>query len=407
MKNLAHIWKEEKTEADGSITITAIIEDSKQSKTSLWYRVAAEHSSKITKSWNPLVVGTIFWGMKKGADLHFHGEVSPSLLRNLEQLQIIWSCWRPQSFKKINVIADKEIEQQGADDSAGDIMAFSGGVDACFTTFRHATNRCGRLNRNLKAGLMIHGVDIPLQQKEVFERASKNSEAILESLGLELITMATNFKALSLGQDAFAGMTGSCLMLFQGTYKAGLISSTEPYQSLVIPWGTNPLTDHLVSSDAFEIIHDSADFTRTEKMAMLAEWPEAVSRLRVCWYGPQNQKNFDRLNCGRCEKCVRTILNLRVVGVPLPESFEQDVSDAHISSLRNLDQTQANEFQSILLEAEKAGISDSWVNALKFCLWRNRVEARLKLFWYPIKNTIYNLLPGLKKQKQKVSIWKP
>ncbi|MGB3514473.1 MAG: hypothetical protein WBA93_35725 [Microcoleaceae cyanobacterium] len=407
MKNQAHIWKEEKTEADGSITIAAIIEDSKQSKTSVWYRVPAEHSSKITKSWDPLVVGTIFWGMKKGADLHFHGEVSPSLLRNLEKLQIIWSCWAPKSFKTIDVIADQEIEQQGADDSAGDIMAFSGGVDACFTAFRHATNRCGRLNRNLKAGLMIHGVEIPLKQKEVFERAYKNSEAILDSLGVELITMATNFKALSLGPDAFAGMAGSCLMLFQGTYKAGLISSSEPYQALVTPWGTHPLTDPLVSSDAFEIIHDSADFTRTQKIAMLGNWPEALSRLRVCWYGPQNQSNFEGLNCGRCEKCVRTILNLRVVGLPLPESFDQDISDAHISSLRHLDPTQTNEFQQILIEAEKAGISDSWVNALKLCLWRNRLEAKLRTLWYPIKNTIYNLLPGLKKQKQKTSIWKP
>ena len=63
-------------------------------------------------------------------------------------------------------------------------------------------------------------------------------------------------------------------MLFQGIYRAGLFASSEPYQALVSPWGAHPLTDRLLSSNSFEIIHDGADFTRTQKTAQLCEWPE-------------------------------------------------------------------------------------------------------------------------------------
>lgn len=46
-----------------------------------------------------------------------------------------------------------------------------------------------------------------------------------------------------------------------------------------------------------------------EKLRGLIDHPEALSRLRVCW---ENQANY---NCGLCEKCVRTMLGLRALGI--------------------------------------------------------------------------------------------
>jgi hypothetical protein len=42
----------------------------------------------------------------------------------------------------------------------------------------------------------------------------------------------------------------------------------------------------------------------------LASWPTALAALRVCPAGPRNGGN-----CGRCEKCLRTRLELLAVGV--------------------------------------------------------------------------------------------
>jgi hypothetical protein len=51
------------------------------------------------------------------------------------------------------------------------------------------------------------------------------------------------------------------------------------------------------------------------KLHVLVQYPEVLSRLRVCW---ENEGNY---NCGLCEKCVRTMLGLRALGVDRCAAF--------------------------------------------------------------------------------------
>lgn len=104
-------------------------------------------------------------------------------------------------------------------------------------------------------------------------------------------------------------------MLLQNEHTDGLIASSEPYSSLLLPWGSNPITDRLMSSDSFSIVHDAAAVTRNQKVRAISTWKEATRSIRVCWQG----EHMDR-NCGRCEKCIRTILNFRVMGLGLKVS---------------------------------------------------------------------------------------
>jgi len=260
------------------------------------------------------------------------------------------------------------------------IAAFSGGVDSCFTLFRHLTGQCGRLQRPLKAGLMVHGFDIPLDQPQVFERAAQRSQKMLASLGVALIPMATNFRELKQNwEDAHGIGLVSCLMLLQGGYGVGLVPSTEPYQAL-IPWGSNPVTDHLLSSRTFKVVHDGAAFTRIEKVEQLGQWQEALTRLRVCWQGQEKDRN-----CGRCEKCIRTILNFRVVGLGLPPCFENDIRDEDILRLRGLNELQISELEQIYRVALARSISGSWVEALHKCIQRNRRQVALNQLKHWVK----------------------
>ena len=54
-----------------------------------------------------------------------------------------------------------------------------------------------------------------------------------------------------------------------------------------------------------------------DKLRVIIQYPEAFSRLRVCW---QNTGNY---NCGVCEKCVRTMLALRALGVDRCAMFSE------------------------------------------------------------------------------------
>ena len=68
--------------------------------------------------------------------------------------------------------------------------------------------------------------------------------------------------------------------------------------------------DGLFSSQRIAVIHDGARHARFQKVRELASWPTALAALRVC---PSNPGNG--LNCGVCEKCLRTRLELFAAGV--------------------------------------------------------------------------------------------
>lgn len=388
-----HVWIEQPQQSAGQLTLSAVIELPGKRREVLWYRVPLEYEPMLTKGHDPFVLGTLFTAMREASDLVIHGEVSPSLLRNLEEFQAAWACWKPDQYTKIEIRAEQEREQPLAGGTPLAISAFSGGVDGCFTVWRHRTGHRRRGQRELEAGLLVHGFDIPLEQTEVFDRAAANAQRMLESLGVKLLRMATNFKQLKQDwEDVFGIGIASCLMFFQGRYAEGLIGSSEPYSSLVLPWGSNPVTDGLLSSLTFGVVHDGAAYTRTDKVREICAWPEALRDLRVCWQGGR----LDR-NCGRCEKCIRTVLNFWAIGQPRPACMPYDVTDRQIKAITGLNAPQAGELEQILEVAHSAGVRDSWVEVLAKTVWRNRralkrgvtpwlrIKWRLKRMLRPVK----------------------
>ncbi|MGH7844652.1 MAG: O-methyltransferase, partial [Candidatus Binatia bacterium] len=327
---------------------------------------------------------------REQTDLTIHGEVSPSLLRNLEEFQVAWNCWLPEQYARIEITADCEREEPEINLPNDAVAAFSGGVDSAFTIFRHRKGLCGRLRRDVRAAIMIQGFDIPLNQAYMFQRALNRSERILASLGVELIPVSTNLRELGLNWGhSFGAAMAACLTLFKGGYRAGLLGSSEPYCSLVLPWGSNPVTDSLLSSDSFQIIHDGAGFTRTDKVRMIANWSEAMLFLRVCWEG----ERLDR-NCGQCEKCIRTMLNFRVNSISLPQSFERDVSDREIREVSGLNRPQLAELRQILAAAKRASVRESWVAALDRCIKRNDRRLGLEaIFERPALRKFHRVVP--------------
>jgi len=364
-----HIWQEEIVENQGHITLGVTIESPDQNPRNLWYRIPAHHRPLLTSTCDPFVVATLLFAMNQGTDLMVHGEVSPSLLKNLEEFQIAWSSWKPHQYKMIQIEAETEREQDLSIETEQAISAFSGGVDSCFTAFRHHRGNCGRQKQNLKAGLMVHGFDIPVEQEEIFTRAAQRSQIILSSLGMDLIPMATNFrKVIKLNwEDVFGTAISSCLHLVKRGYTMGLIPGSYPYRNITLPYGSNPLTDPLLSSQSLTIVHDGAKLARLEKIQQILEWDEALANLRVCWQGEQKDRN-----CCRCEKCIRNILNFRALGYGLPSCFEEDVTNGQIMNLK-LRGGGLDAIEGLLEQIKINQISGDWVKVLKITFFKNKI----------------------------------
>ena len=153
----------------------------------------------------------------------------------------------------------------------------------------------------------------------------------------------------------------ACLHLLGRGYATGLIASSHVYETLRFPWGSNPVTDPMLGSASFSIVHDGCDLTRCEKAEVIADWDTAQRHLRVCWQG----EHLDR-NCGTCIRCAATALCFTAVGRPIPPSIPVSSPGEGVERLRALEPTprQLGNFKNMVLMARSKRISEPWVAAL-------------------------------------------
>jgi hypothetical protein len=367
MPRATYLHREEVTERDGRTRTGVVIEHPWEPRQTLWYSAQLPEGWRLSQSSDGLILLPLYKAMRAGGALHVEGDVSPSLLTNLEEFQKVMACWHRGRFRQVEIVPEREAEQPSA--KGGALVAFSSGVDSCFTVFRHATGQARRRNQTLRAGVMVHGFDIPIEEEQGFEAAADKAEAMLATLGLPLVRMATNVQRVEHAWDDVAGAAiASCLHLLQPNGGPGLIAGSEPYQFLgVWRWGSHPLSDPLLSSEAFPIVHDGGGYARPEKIDVITQWPAAIRHLRVCWAGQQRDGN-----CGRCEKCIRTILMFRVGGHGVPECFPADVTDRQIRSLRQIGKGDLPSWRQLLDAVEERGQTGSWVRAAKSVYYRSK-----------------------------------
>src|SRR5690606_1218907 len=192
----------------------------------------------------------------------------------------------------------------------GALAFFSGGVDGSYTAF---TNR-----ERISMLLLLRGIDMQLENEELWQAAVDGGRAVADSWGLPLLTLSTNVRFLGYHHGLKWSRT------FQG---AGLASVAHlvPHQEVLIAashsldrmmgYASSPEMDRLWSSSASSFEHDGA-VPRTTKIAALAGERVVLERLRVCWHD-------QGYNCCRCEKCIRTMIALRLLGAPMPSFAEK------------------------------------------------------------------------------------
>jgi hypothetical protein len=185
---------------------------------------------------------------------------------------------------------------------------------------------------------------------------------MLESIGLRPLTIATNFRELGDDwEDAHGAAIVSALNLLKREFGSCVVASSHTYETLRFPWGSNPVTDGLLSSAHFAVLHDGCGFSRRQKAASVAAWPEAMKRLRVCWDGPEKDRN-----CGVCLRCVGTAICFAVERKPLPESLPVgDLANAIGNLGRSyLPPTSVTRLAELQADAMRQGIDAPWVAAL-------------------------------------------
>lgn len=376
-----------------AITLVCPLEfDNRQAVPDLWFRVSPEAEPLLARDMDPFVVATLMLAMKTGATLRVHGPVTAGLLSNLEEFQSAWIRWLDPDLARIEIKPDEVLTDSAERRNGPAIMAFSGGVDSCYSAFRHARSLVGARTQPLAAGVLVHGFDIPLSHSGVFAQASARTGDMLGSLGMRMIPVATNYRDIMdpylSWPICFGPGVVAALMLFKNGFATGLVAASFDYRNLAFPYGSNPVSDPLLGSRDFEIIHDGAEHGRFGKIRVIADWPEALQHLRVCWQGGESD-----YNCCRCEKCVRNILTFRILGVPRPECFPEDVTDQQIRSLR-LKGDALKTYRFLRRAARAEGVRAPWLTSVDYAIARatlregirKRIHRPLKKAWRRLRS---------------------
>ena len=92
-----------------------------------------------------------------------------------------------------------------------------------------------------------------------------------------------------------------------GLFRRIHIAASTTYDQLY-PLGTHPVLDPLWSTEGLSFVHDGCEADRIAKTRLAAQSPLALDTLRVC---PGHTPEY---NCGRCIKCLPTMLDLLQAG---------------------------------------------------------------------------------------------
>jgi hypothetical protein len=281
----------------------------------------------------PLVAGATRWvpalvpvAMGTGSDLAVDGPVDPAAVEGARAAQQVLHGWYPHlRVAAIDAPAGTDLPAP----VAGVGCFFSGGVDSFYSVLQHRDE--------ITHLVFVHGFDIPIADEDLGDRARAAVRAAAASLGLTLLEVRTDLRRVSDGradwQTLYHGAAMAAVAHALSDHVGRIIVPGSYNQNDLHPWGTHPDLDHHWSGSRLRMEHDAVDVTRPEKVRALADHQVALDHLRVCFKNPDGA-----YNCGRCEKCLRTMVNLSAVGAlarcrTLPGTLDlRDVRRMRVSS---------------------------------------------------------------------------
>lgn len=323
--------------------------------------------------------------MRCGAPLRTEAPLDALGHTNLRAWQEAVVRFFPGDFAVVPIEAPIEGVDPPRHPPTGDALtAFSGGVDSAYTLWRHqpASPLAGL---RVRAGLLVHGLDIPTGETNGFAAAARRARAMLAAHGARPLTLRTDVRVLEAAFDldwetqAHGLFLAACLACFESAYGAVLIPATYAHHRLVLPWGSTPLTDPLLGG-AVPCLHDGAAATKLDKVLAIAGDAAIRENLRVCWQGRQGDGN-----CGRCFKCLTTQACYWMAGFPRPGAFDaparvRDLADLPIKNAVN--HLLVDDLRRHAQAAGQADVARALARSLRRAQWLRRGRPRwLSLLW--------------------------
>lgn len=374
----------------GRVRLSADIiwEDSERPAMELYFETISEFADSLSLNPHAFVVASTIAAMHHNEKrVYMTEEVCPELYDGLKTAMMWLQHWYGYAHNIPALEVGRRSVPEVVPPSRRAGMFISGGIDSL------ALLRFNRLNYpvshplSIKDGILVCGLE--LNDEEKFQYVQQNLKPLAEDAGISLIPVYTNVRYLdddwSFWDSSFEGACFSSIAhSLRDRLSSVSIASTHNIR-YSHPHGSHPMLDENYSSYELKIKHELLTLSRFERTKLLADWDVAIDNLRVC--NRTRLYSSDKLNCGKCEKCVRTKLSLLILGVldKSPAFSENDISPELISSLPLLNDTTYPFYPELVDLLEKMGRDDlarsvkrhiikSRVYSYPLNMWRDALE---------------------------------
>jgi len=295
----------------------------------------------LAASPHSFILGCLVPAMRfKEKRLKLEAEVCPLFKEGLATAMALFSLWSKGAYQPLAIEAatSGKAIYQGRPRRAG--LLLSGGVDSLTALRLNKLNYPASHPAAIKDCLLLHGFDIGGVKERgakyhVFDRARAAMAPVAAEAGVELIPLYTNIRHLCDEREFWLNYFFGAVLAAAGHALASrlnllFIAASYDLQNLG-PCASHPLLDPNYASIELAIRHRDLHLSRLDKLKVIAGWEAALQNMRVCL-----ANKVDHLNCGKCEKCVRTMLGLEAIGaLEKTEAFaDHRVTPEHLEGFR-------------------------------------------------------------------------
>ena len=280
---------------------------------SLWYRFPPWCAPFLSEdNGDPFLAALLVPAMAVGERLAIEAPVSPRLLEALPEIQAIHHAFESRHIPIAVEAAPRRdgVSNRGSEAGAG--LFFSLGVDSWYCLRKNGRDHPAD-DQTITHLLAVHGFDVAYEgwDSAFPESILINLRRVASETGKTLIPVATNVRRvteeLARWSMVHGGATLSIAHALGGLLRRATLAASTTYDKLY-PWGSHPVLDPRWSTEHLTVVHDGCEVDRIDRTRFIAQSPLVLETLRVCpGYGPG-------YNCGRCYKCMRTMIDLMQAG---------------------------------------------------------------------------------------------
>jgi hypothetical protein len=280
---------------------------------------------------DPALAACLMPAMRSGGTLALPGPVSPRLMRSQAEYQAVQRAWSFEwefgdpPLEEVEVVAPAR--QPGPPRASGRVAAFfSGGVDSWSTLLD---------NPDVTDLIFVRGTDLfpeEARHEALTPEVEARIGAVADELGLTLHHVVTDLRKfsdpLARWEAYFPAACMAAAHFLAPRFERVLFANATDHAADT-PIGSAWLVDHLWSSEELEVVSYGGRYSRAERTRRIGSHPLVRKTLRVCW-----ENRDGAYNCGRCQKCLLTMITLEAYGARAGfETFPVDLDLDEIAAI--------------------------------------------------------------------------